>query len=278
MPLTIATCTPLPEPDPDEQILLDALARRGVTARVIPWNAGPPPTDGPVVIRSTWDYHHALPAFLAWCAAIPRLYNPLPLAAWSAHKSYLLDLAAAGVPVVPTVYLAPGQRGSLASITAALGWEQVVVKPAVGAGSWGAKRLFAGEGETHLAELLANRGALIQPFMAEVEREGERAVVWIDGQITHCVRKSPRLSGDHESVSGALPVAPDEAVVVDAALALAEARTGARPLYARIDLVRDEAGQPRVMELELLEPSLFLAQHPPALERLADALARLESR
>lgn len=281
MPLYLATCTPLPEPDPDQELLLDALASRGVSAQMIAWNAEPPPQDGPVVLRSTWDYHHALPAFLAWCAGCAALYNPLALAAWSAHKGYLLDLAGAGVPVVPTVLLPPGSAATLAGAQAALGWRDVVVKPAVGAGSWGAMRLRGLEdpgGEAHLAGLVAERGALIQPYMAEVEAEGERAVVWIDGQITHCVRKSPRLAGQAESVSGARPVAPDEAEVVAAALALAEARTGARPLYARVDLVRDGRGRPRVMELELLEPSLFLAQQPSALDRLAAALGRLVSR
>lgn len=274
MPLYLATTSPLPEPDPDQDLLLDALAVRGAPAVMVPWNFAPPPQDGPVVLRSTWDYHHALPEFLAWCAACPQLYNPLPLARWSAHKSYLLDLAAAGVPVVPTA-LRLGDGPTLEDLAANLGWTDVVVKPAVGAASWGARRLRAGEGEEHLAALAAGRGALIQPYMEEVEAGGERAVVCIDGQITHCVRKSPRLSGDDESVSGALEVAPDEAEVARSALALAAARTGCRPLYARIDLVRDARGTPRIMELELLEPSLFLAQHPPALARLADALAAL---
>ena len=275
MPIYLATCAPLPEPDPDEALLLDALRARGLSASMVAWNQRPPPQDGPTVLRSTWDYHHHLSEFLSWCEGCARIYNSVALARWSAHKSYLLDLAAAGVPTVPTVLLPPGSTARLDRISDRLGWPDMVLKPAVGAASWGAKRVTAPTGQVHLESLLAERGALIQPYMAEVDGEGERAVVVIDGEITHCVRKSPRLSGDDESVSGALSVAPDEAAVVRAALAVAEARTQDRPLYARVDLVRDGSGAPRVMELELLEPSLFLLQHPPALERLADALAAL---
>lgn len=275
MPLYLATTRPLPEADADETPLLDALLARGVDARLVAWNREPAPVDGPVVLRSTWDYYHRLPEFLAWCAACPRLFNPLPLARWSAHKGYLLDLAAAGIPIVPTIYLPQGAPTRLEALRAELGWTDVVVKPVVGAGSWGARRLSPGEGEAHLSGLLSGQGALVQPWMAEVQHSGERSVVWIAGEITHSVRKSPRLADDQEDVSGPLPVAADEEALARAALALARARTGATPLYGRVDMVRDAAGLPRVMELELLEPSLFLRRHPPALERFADALAAL---
>jgi len=110
---------------------------------------------------------------------------------------------------------------------------------------------------------------LVQRYAAAVETSGERALVWIDGALTHSVRKSPRFTGQEESVSGALEPAPDERALAERVLARFEGEL----LYGRVDVVRDEGGGLQVMELELLEPSLFLVQHPPALARFADALA-----
>jgi hypothetical protein len=111
---------------------------------------------------------------------------------------------------------------------------------------------------------------LVQPYLDSVEGHGERALVWIDGELTHAVRKSPRFIGDAEQVSAAVPIADEEAAVARAALAVAPTPL----LYARIDVARDEHGAPRVMELELVEPSLFFAQGPAALARLVAALRR----
>lgn len=273
MRIHLLTCRDLPEPDPDEAPLLAALIAAGAQASTHAWTDPPPPA-GLGVLRSTWDYTRQLPAFLqaleAWGA---RLHNPLPVVRWNTDKTYLRDLAAAGLPVVPTLVARPGAR--LAPLAAALGWQDLVIKPAVGAGSSGARRVRPDdEGEAHLARLLARGQALVQPYQPAVEASGERAVVWIDGQITHAVRKSPRFEGDRECVSEAVPVAADEAAVARAALAVAEAITGARLLYGRIDLVRDAAGQPRLMELELVEPSLFLRQCPEAMVRFVEAMVR----
>jgi hypothetical protein len=111
---------------------------------------------------------------------------------------------------------------------------------------------------------------MVQGYVKDVEVGGERAVVFIDGELTHAVRKSPRLADQEESVSEALPVAPDERDLAEMALRPFRERL----LYARVDMVRDDSGVPMIMELELIEPSLFLAQHPPALARLADAIAK----
>jgi hypothetical protein len=122
--------------------------------------------------------------------------------------------------------------------------------------------------------VLVDRGdALVQPYQASVAEYGERALVWIDGEFTHAVRKSPRFVGDPERVSPAVPIAPDEAELAHAALAAASDRGGAL-LYARVDVVRDEAGAPRVMEVELIEPSLFFLKAPHALDRYVRAVVR----
>lgn len=281
MELRIATCRPLPEPDPDEEPLLAALEARGVRARMAGWNDPAEDWDAPVatVVRSTWDYLHELDAFLAWIERAARaapLWNPPGILRGNVHKFYLRELAGGGFPIVPTAFLERGARVRLADVLAEHGWGDVVVKPAVSAASFGTLRVrasAAGErarGEAHLAQLLAERDVLVQRYAPAVETSGERALVWIDGELTHSVRKHPRFTGQDERVSDALEPAEDERAL---ALALLEP-FGHELLYARVDLVRDECGVPELMELELIEPSLFLVQHPPALVRLADALAQ----
>ena len=278
MQLRIATCRPLPEPDVDEDLLLDALAARGIAARMAAWNDPREDWDAPVptLLRSTWDYIHDLPAFHDWiarAAAAAPLWNPADVLRGNLHKRYLLDLADRGVPVVPTDLVARGTAGSLADRLAAQGWRDVVLKPAVGAGSFETHRFTAGAdaaAETVFARLVATRDMLVQPYQPSVEAHGERALVWIDGAFTHAVRKSPRFADGVEQVSAALPLSAAERAVGEAALA----PLAGRLLYARVDVAPDAAGNPQVMELELVEPSLFLLQEPLALRRLVQGVER----
>jgi len=278
MQLRIATCRPLPETDPDEELLLAALRDRGIEARMAAWNDPVEPWGEPVptVIRSTWDYYHDLERFLEWARAagsVAPLWNPFEVVRWNAHKGYLDELARSGHAVVPTLIFARGSRASLGAIAREHGWTDVVVKPAVSAASFGTRRFLPGdlrEGETHLAALLAEGDALVQPYVDSVDDNGERALVWIDGEFTHAVRKTPRFTGQEEQVSPAVPIEADELELGRAVLA----PWAAEILYARVDVARDERGRPRVMELELIEPSLFLMQSEPALQRLADGIRR----
>ncbi|HEX3344726.1 MAG TPA: hypothetical protein VHS09_09150, partial [Polyangiaceae bacterium] len=201
------------------------------------------------------------------------LWNPAGVVRWNAHKSYLLDLEARGVPVVPTCLLRRGDATTLAEVTRARGWSEVVVKPAVSGGSRATIRVATGtleQGEAHLRTLLAREDVLVQPYFASVEGHGERAVVWIDGEATHAVRKEPRFLGDPESVSAAVAIDADEADLARRAVAAAPGPL----LYARVDVARDAGGSPRVMELELIEPSLFFARSPAALGRYVSAVRR----
>jgi len=278
MELRIATCRPLPEPDPDEELLLAALAARDVRARMVDWRDASERWDAPVptVIRSTWDYHHHHAEFLEWLDVAARtapLWNPPGIARWNAHKSYLLDLDRRGCAIVPTELVPRGSTRPLAQILEARGWRDAVLKPAVGAASSGALRVHASDlarGEAHLALLCERGDALVQGYMLAVETSGERALVWVDGELTHAVRKTPRFSGQQERVSAAVAIEPDERNLARRALSPFEREL----LYARVDVVRDGDGVPRIMELELIEPSLFLAQYPAALERLAQGLER----
>lgn len=278
MHLRIATCTPLPEPDADEELLLDALRARGVDARMAAWNDPREDWDArvPTVIRSTWDYIHDLERFRAWLARAERaapLWNPRRIVERNVHKGYLLELEARGVRIVPTEFLRRGFDMDLELLRASRGFGAVVIKPAVGAGSFATRRFEAHDGERaqhFLNESLRERDVLVQPWLPSVDGHGERACVWIDGAFTHAVRKTPRFSGEDESVSEAVAIEPAEQALAERALA----PIAKDLLYARVDVAPGLDGRPCVMELELVEPSLFLKQHPPALARLADALAR----
>jgi glutathione synthase/RimK-type ligase-like ATP-grasp enzyme len=281
MELRIATCRPLPEPDPDEDLLLEALRHRGVQARMVAWDDRQEDWDAPVptLLRSTWDYHHRLETFLAWTQRVAQaapLWNPAEIATWNGHKFYLRELLHEGCAIVPTAFVSQDSPRTLRDVMGEHDWQEVVVKPAVSAASFGTLRVGPDDvaaGEAHLATLLEHRDVLVQQYADAVETSGERALVWIDGEFTHAVRKSPRFSGQDESVGEALAVAPDEEELGLAALERFEDEL----LYARVDVVRDAEERPMIMELELIEPSLFLMQYPPALERLADGVAsRLE--
>ena len=228
--IALVTCKVLPEPDFDQEMLLDALRAAGADARLLAWDdpgAEPAAAFDVCVLRSCWNYPQAPEAFLAWCertAAESRLANPLPAVRWNLHKRYLAELEAAGVPVVPTAWVETGEDADLAEILGARGWDDVVVKPSVSAASFRTRRFDRSDresleaGRRFLRELAADRDAMIQPFVPSVETEGERAIVWIDGELTHAIRKKPRFDGQDEEVSEAEPIAPADRELAEAAV------------------------------------------------------------
>lgn len=288
MDLTLVTCRDIPEPDVDEQPLLDALAATGVDARIASWDD---PTVGwdaaPLtVVRSAWNYASDRAGFLRWmhrvsgCATVLR--NSLAVMAPNTHKGYLASLERADVPVVPTRWFARS-ADAVADPDAlrALPWDEVVVKPAVGGGSSGVRafQLAAGDADVeaaaaHVAELRHTGEVLVQPRLESIVREGERDIVWIDGEVTHVVIKRDRLDGDEELASHARAATDAEFQLARRALATLPQLTQRELLYARVDVAQDELGTLRVTELELVEPSLFLTLHDAALRRFVGALAR----
>lgn len=282
MDIALATCRKLPEPDADEAPTLAALRAAGFAAGALAWDD--PAADFSAarltLLRATWNYPEDPERFLAWVertAAVTEVWNPVAAVRWNLHKGYLLELEKAGVPVVPTCLVRRGEAASLAGILASRGWSDVVIKPAVS----NASRLTLRSGpetreagEAHLRGLSATQDVLVQPYVESVDGHGERAVVWIDGELTHAVRKSPRFTGIGESVIGPLPISPAEAGVARAALAAAITATGAALLYARIDLALRADGTPQVMELELIEPSLYFPSSQEALERFVRGVRR----
>ena len=276
----IATCLQLPEVDVDAAPLAAAFARHGIKAELLAWDD--PSVDWdlaiPTVLRSTWNYVHHLDEFLTWCDRVHRagaLWNSPAVVRMNVHKGYLLELAARGVATAPTLLVRAGETFDVVAASADRQWSRIVIKPAVGAGSFATKAfstLDAGaDAQAHLQALVANgRDALVQPYLASVDDYGERSMVFIDGEVSHAIRKAPRFDGEHESITGPFPIADDERAVAHAALGPWKSSI----LYGRVDLARDEHGQPRVMELEMIEPSLFFARHAPAVDRFVDGVRR----
>jgi len=274
MQLRVATCLRLPEADADAEPLAGALAAAGIAATWLAWDDPRADWDAPIptVIRSTRNYALQLEGFLAWvtrAAASAPLVNPADIVRANLDKRYLLALAARGVPVVPTTVVERAED-------AAVPRERVVVKPAIGAGSLDTRVFEPGDAgiAAHVAHVTRRCAALVQPYVASVDHYGERSLIWIDGEFTHAIRKTPRFSGDVERITGPFPIADDERAIAEAALA----PHATRILYGRVDLARDAADRPMVMELELVEPSLFFAKHPPALARYVAALTRVLAR
>jgi glutathione synthase/RimK-type ligase-like ATP-grasp enzyme len=267
--LRIATCTTLPEPDADEAPLAAALAAAGIDAALVAWDDPAADWDAPIptIIRSTWNYALHVDAFLAWIDRASRaapLFNPPDVVRDNVYKRYLLGLHARGVPVVPTTLV---ERGATTELPAT----KIVIKPEVGGGSLNTKVFDDGrDGREHLMSITATGAALVQPYISSVDDYGERSLIWIDGELTHAIRKTPRFAGDSERIDGPFPIADDERAVATAALVAYRDRI----YYGRVDVVRDATNRPMVMELELVEPSLFFPKFPPALDRFVAGLVR----
>lgn len=275
MSIAIVTCQVLPEPDPDQDLLMAALADAGLDAHLAAWDdtAVDWASYDIAVLRSAWNYIDNLDGFLDWAVHAgthTHLYNPVEVVQWNTHKGYLRDLAKKGIPVVPTAWLGVGEELDLADLMADRGWHEVVAKPVVGAASFLTERIDDPvAAQDFWARLCANGEVMVQPYLPSVQAYGERSLIWIDGELTHAVRKSPRFGDAEESVSDAVPIAGVERELAEAVIADIPHSL----LYARIDLMRDEHDQPMVAELELVEPSLFLKQNPAALKRLVRGIA-----
>ncbi len=262
--------------DPEPRQAAELLRARGHDAEVVVWHDD---VDWSafdlVVIRSTWDYFDRLEEFLAWVDRVDvesRIINSPKVVRWNVHKGYLAELGAAGVGVLPMLVLPRGAQ-DVATSLAATGWGRVVVKPAV---DGGARQTALGETASpelveHAARLVGLGDVVVQPYAPGIE-DGEVSLLFFDGELSHAVRKVPaagdyRVQAHHGGSELPHAVSDAELATARAALALVPEEVA----YARVDLVEHD-GAPAVMELELIEPDLFLRVDDQALTRFVDCI------
>ncbi|MFY9588605.1 MAG: hypothetical protein WAT66_14270 [Actinomycetota bacterium] len=279
--ILLATATEALDRLEDEELLVEALAARGLRTEPAIWNDTAVRWDDArmVIVRYAFDYTQNRDGFLAWAEKVETttpLHNPSAVLRWNSHKGYLRELANNGIATVPTAWVESGTRTSLADLMAERGWRDVVVKPAVDNGARNALRFSPEEtkpGQEHLDAILTTTDAMIQPFIAATETVGERALIHFDGRFSHAIRKDQMLAGRPFSFDRTPPTDPDPAE-----LALAEKILGRFDpplLYARVDTIVSD-GVAMLMELEALEPVLFFSKAPGSADRMADAIvARL---
>lgn len=268
----------------DDDLAVAPLADLGVAVEMVPWRADADwGAFEAVVIRSPWDYHHTPDDFLAALETIDAsgtaLLNGLPTVRWNLRKTYLRELEAAGVPTVPTVWRDRLEPGSVAALFDAVGADEMVVKPVVGANADGAFRIARGADRAAEVEATyADQPLMAQPFVQSVVDEGEFSVFAFNGAVSHTILKTPkprdfRVQEEHGGIIAA--VAPEPALLAAAQRVFdaVDAATGERLLYARADLVRAPDGAFWTMEVELIEPSLYFRMDADAPARFARALA-----
>ncbi len=284
-PIALVTARVAAATDVDLPPLLEALAGAGLAPEAVCWDD--PDVDWSrfrlAVLRSPWDYVPRHAEFLEWLARVERrttVLNQPDVVRWSTDKRYLRDLATRGVPVVPTTFHEPDAAlPELEHLVTPPTDGDVVVKPVVSAGSRDTIRHSSRDAAlAHAHELLtARRAVMVQPYLAAVDDAGETGLVYFDGVFSHVFRKGPILGRDapataaffaEESITRREPSRTE--------LSVAESTLAASPpdlLYARVDLVPDACGAPVVLELELAEPSYFVAVAPESAARFAVCVA-----
>ncbi|TVQ65146.1 MAG: hypothetical protein EA360_10565 [Balneolaceae bacterium] len=264
----------------------DALLQKALTARELPsvrlsWDD--PDADWSafraLVFRTTWDYFERFAEFSAWFERVRTqtiLINPPDALSWNMHKGYLQELQQKGVPVVPVRMIPAGSSRPLASLLSEAGWGEAVIKPAVSGGARLTYRIRpsnAAEVEQLLKPHLAREDFLLQPFMPDILTTGEDSLMVLNGEVTHAVRKVAkpgdyRVQDDHGGTVHPHTATPEQ---VQLALDTVQA-CGFSLAYARVDMVAGPGGAPLLMELEIIEPELWLRVHPPSADPFADAI------
>jgi glutathione synthase/RimK-type ligase-like ATP-grasp enzyme len=281
--IALATYSRAPRLAADDQLLPPALASLGITAEPVVWSNDSATWSDfeAVVVRSCWDYHLQFSEFLAWLARLDAggiaVWNSSPLLRWNADKRYLLDLAQRGVATIPTMIVPRGRGCDVESLAIAEGWTRFVLKPTISASGYETYALRTPLDEAArdaIAKVTTIGDALLQPFVDEVPRNGEYSFTFIDGAFSHATLKRATAGEFRVQTEHGGTVEP-----VDAPRALVEQATHVlkvlpeTPLYARVDgIARGSAFL--LMELELIEPNLFLGEGSGAAERLAAAIDR----
>lgn len=273
----------------DDRLAAAALEQRG--ARVMPAVWDDPSIDwatfDSVVVRSTWDYYNRADEFRGWIDSLERagapVWNPPALLRWNMEKTYLRDIERAGARIVPTAWLPRGSEGDVSSLLSGVlaerGWKEAVIKPAVSAAAhrtWRVAQADVPAMAGQLAESLSMCDVMVQPFMREIQERGEWSLLFFDGEFSHAVRKTP-VAGDFrvQTTFGGQSVSDDPGTaVLEAARRVLSAVPMSSPwLYARVDGIETAQGF-MLLELEMLEPSLFLSHSASGTARFAESIMR----
>jgi glutathione synthase/RimK-type ligase-like ATP-grasp enzyme len=279
--IAFATYAQTPGLTPDDSLAAAELQRLGIKVEPVPWDVDREWSGfDAVIVRSCWNYYLKPQEFATWIRTLGArgvpIWNPADLLLWNMDKAYLCELAGMGVSTVPT-YLA-GSGESLADILGEHGWSEGVVKPRISAtahSTWRVDRESARAHQPAFEAMCARGGALVQPFVPEIQTHGEWSLVFLAGEYSHAVLKRPGSSDFRVQTGGIVPGArprPEWIVEAERIVSLVPHSW----LYARVDVCEIPDGL-LLMELEMLEPSLFLDQHPDAPARLAGAITRLRS-
>ena len=270
-----------------DALVSDCLESRGIKVDNVSWRS---PTVNwndydMVIIRSPWDYQQAADEFMTVMEAIDAssavLWNPIDVVRWNVRKTYLQELHDCGITIVPTQFVQSPTDSQIRGMFEVFETDQIIIKPVVGANAndtfW--LRPDSSASDLQQIELLySGRLALLQPFIPSVIEYGETSLIFFDGEHSHSVLKTPK-AGDfrvqEEHGSRIQWIAPDSALIEFSRRALAPIPQ--RTLYSRVDLVNLPNGQPAVMELELIEPSLYLCYDADSAARFADAIQRFRA-
>jgi hypothetical protein len=279
--IAFVTYRDLPQLTSEDQLVCSYLQRYGVQTQAVIWDAPDVVwnTYEAVVVRSCWDYHLHPSTFSAWLTDLERLqvplWNPAPILRWNMHKSYLRDIHTQGVAIPPTCWLARGCQTELGTIFADHGWEEAVIKPAISATAyqtWRTTRRQANHDQPQFAARLQHADILVQQFMDPVVTYGEWSFVFFHKQYSHAVLKKAK-AGDfrvQDDFGGTVEVVSPGRGLIEQAQQIINSI--AHPLlFARVDGIERD-GQLVLMELELIEPFLFLNSDPHAIERFARAI------
>jgi hypothetical protein len=282
--IAFATCRDLGKSTPDDQLAADILLKQNVTVDAVAW-------DDPevqwqkfdaVILRSTWNYHHQLSKFLHWLELLDdaniRVWNSTDVVRANVSKKYLIDLKNDGIPIVPTVFIPQNKSTQLKSILENENWERVIIKPEVSASAYqtiSSSLTNAQDDQKQLNEILKTSGALIQEFRNEITESGEWSLIFFERNFSHAVLKHPP-AGDfrvQEELGGIIQAATASDSLINQAQRILGKVSG-QLLYARVDgIVADE--EFLLMELELIEPSLFMGFYTAAPERFAMSIVNI---
>ena len=291
--IALVTASVSRELDEDLKILGAALERAGTQFHVVNWHDSVDWSQySAVFLRSPWDYHLRRDEFLAWLrttSKVTRVFNPYEIVEWNSDKRYLAELTAVGIPAVPTRFVSSADEMSVRDVLDEFG-DDIVVKPSISAGShdtlrYRAASLAIDDIVAHVARIIAAGSvAMMQPYEAGIDGRGETGMVWLNGELSHAFRKGAILAVEPDMGNGLYAAEDigsrtatfDEVALGERVMAFLAERFGTAPLYARVDVIPDADGRPQLMELELVEPSFFLAYAPGADDRVASAFAKAQ--